>query len=124
MSAFLVALGGALGAVLRYLVDRWVQRRRDSPFPWGTLTVNVAGSALLGFLTGWALTGAQPDSVRTFAGIGLCGSLTTFSTFGYETLRLFGERARRYALANVAGTVLAGFTAAAVGLLISTAIWR
>jgi CrcB protein len=119
----LVALGGAAGSVLRYLTDRRVQRWRDSPFPWGTLTVNVAGSFVLGFLSGWLLHGAEPSSVRSLAAVGFCGGLTTFSTFGYETVRLFLEKTRLYAVLNVVVTVLAGLTSGALGLLLATAIW-
>ncbi|PRX51350.1 CrcB protein [Prauserella shujinwangii] len=111
-------LGGAAGAVLRYLVDRRVQRVHDSVFPWGTLTVNVVGSALLGVLAGWALRGTQPEAVHALLGTGLCGALTTFSTFGYETVRLLTERARRFAVANVLVTVVAGFAAAAAGITV------
>lgn len=119
MSVLLVAVGGAGGAVLRYLIDRRVQRRSGSDFPFGTLIVNVAGSAVLGFLAGLALAGHEPDAVRLAVGVGLCGSLTTYSTFGYETITLFTQRARLHAVLNVVVTVLAGFGAAALGLLLA-----
>lgn len=122
MTVLLVACGGAIGAPLRYLLDRRVQRSHDTPFPWGTLAVNIVGSFLLGVLTGLALAGAEPDAVRSFVGIGLCGALTTFSTFGYETVRLLTERARLYALVNVGVSVLAGFGAAGAGILLTVAI--
>ncbi|MPY97227.1 MAG: fluoride efflux transporter CrcB [Actinophytocola sp.] len=121
MTVLLVAAGGALGATLRYLIDQWAQRRSGSGFPYGTLTVNVLGSALLGLLAGLALDGASGDAVRSLVGIGLCGSLTTYSTFGYETVRLITEGARRHAVVNVVGTLLAGFAAAGAGLLLATA---
>ncbi|SFB39902.1 CrcB protein [Amycolatopsis marina] len=123
MTALLVAVGGALGAILRYLVDQRVRRSHRTLFPWGTLVANMTGSALLGVLAGWALAGGQPDTVRALVGVGLCGSLTTFSTFGYETVRLVSERARLHAVANVVVTVLAGFGAAATGLVAANAIW-
>ncbi|MPY77484.1 MAG: fluoride efflux transporter CrcB [Actinophytocola sp.] len=121
MTALLVAAGGALGATLRYLIDQWVQRRSGNGFPYGTLTVNVLGSALLGLLAGLTLTGAGGDAVRSLVGIGLCGSLTTYSTFGYETVRLVTDGARRHAVVNVVGTLLAGFAAAGAGLLLAAA---
>ncbi|MEU6645483.1 fluoride efflux transporter CrcB [Saccharomonospora sp. NPDC046836] len=124
MTVLLVMLGGAAGAVLRYVIDRRVQRSHDSVFPWGTLTVNITGSALLGLLTSWALAGGEPDAVRALLATGLCGSLTTFSTFGYETVRLLTDGARGYAMANVVVTVLAGFGAAGAGLVLGTAIWH
>lgn len=120
MTVLLVAIGGAVGANLRYLLDRRVQRFSNADFPWGTLTVNVLGSAVLGFLTALSLSHAQAGTVLAVLGTGLCGSLTTFSTFGYETVRLFGEGARLHAVTNVAVTVLAGFAAAGTGILTAT----
>lgn len=122
MTPALVALGGAAGSILRYLTDRRVQAWRDSPFPWGTLTVNVVGSFVLGFLSGWLLHGAEPSSVRALVAVGFCGGLTTFSTFGYETVRLFLEKTRLYAVVNVLVTVAAGLTSGALGLALATAI--
>ena len=123
MTLVLVALGGAVGSILRYLTDRRVQARRDSPFPFGTLTVNVAGSFLLGFLSGWLLHGAEPSSIRSLVAVGFCGGLTTFSTFGYETVRLVLEKTRLYAVLNVLVTVVAGLASGALGLLLATAVF-
>jgi len=117
-TVLLVALGAAVGAPLRYLTDRAVQARHDSVFPWGTFTVNVCGSLLLGFLT--ALP-ADP-SVTALLGTGFCGALTTYSTFSYETLRLVQQGARFYALLNVIASVVAGLGAAAIGLLLAQAV--
>ncbi|MDX3190096.1 fluoride efflux transporter CrcB [Streptomyces sp. MN03-5084-2B] len=123
MTLVLVALGGAAGSILRYLTDRRVQGWRDSPFPFGTLTVNIAGSFILGFLSGWLLHGAEPSSVRALVAVGFCGGLTTFSTFGYETVRLFLEKTRLYAVVNVLVTVAAGLTSGALGLLLATGVF-
>ncbi|MET9000837.1 fluoride efflux transporter CrcB [Amycolatopsis sp. NPDC004169] len=123
MTLVLVALGGAAGSILRYLTDRKVQQWRDSPFPFGTLTVNIAGSFILGFLSGWLLHGAEPSSVRALVAVGFCGGLTTFSTFGYETVRLFLEKTRLYAALNVLVTVFAGLASGALGLLLATAVF-
>ncbi|MFG2089640.1 MULTISPECIES: fluoride efflux transporter FluC [unclassified Spirillospora] len=112
MTVLLVALGAALGAPLRYLADRAVQARHDSVFPWGTLTVNVAGSFLLGFLAAVPVGGG----VTAFAGTGFCGALSTYSTFGYETVRLAEGGARLQALLNAAGSVAAGLGAAYCGM--------
>ncbi|TDC59898.1 fluoride efflux transporter FluC, partial [Streptomyces hainanensis] len=84
MNWLLVLAGGVVGAPLRYLTDRAVQSRHDAVFPWGTLTVNVTGCLVLGVLTGVA----PSESLRLLLGTGLCGALTTYSTFSYETLRL------------------------------------
>jgi len=123
VTTVLVLLGGAVGANLRYLLDRWVQRWHDSPFPWGTLAANVLGSLVLGFLAGAALFGVGSDGVRALLGVGLCGALTTFSTFGYETIGLFSEGARLYSVANVVISVLAGLGAASCGMLTAAAVW-
>ncbi|MFI6920253.1 fluoride efflux transporter CrcB [Nonomuraea spiralis] len=114
----LVALGAAVGAPARYLVDRAVQARHDSQFPWGTFTVNVAGSALLGFL----LALPTSDGMRALLGTGLCGALTTYSTFGYETLRLLQNGARTYAALNAAASVAAGLGAAWCGIALAQAV--
>ena len=121
MSFVFVALGAAVGAPLRYLVDRAVQGRHDSLFPWGTFTVNVIGSLILGVLVGGA--DAVPGAVMDLLGTGLCGALTTYSTFGYETIRLIEDRARFYALTNVVASIGAGLGAAVIGVSIAEAIW-
>ena len=110
MTLLLVLAGGALGAPLRYLVDQWVTARAGGPFPWGTLVVNVAGSFVLGVLAAGA-----PEWLLHAAGVGLCGALTTFSTFGFETVRLLEQGRVRLALLNVAGSLGFGLAAAALG---------
>lgn len=122
MIVVLVAAGGAAGACLRYILDRGVGHVAGSAFPWGTLVVNVLGSLVLGLLTGLAWSGVVSESVRLLVGTGLCGSLSTFSTFGYETVRLFGDGTRGYAVLNVAGTIVAGLSAAAAGLGLAAAL--
>jgi CrcB protein len=109
--ALLVALGAAAGAPLRYLVDRWISARSASPFPWGTFAVNVAGSLVLGALLG----AGAPQGVVLALGTGFCGALTTYSAFGYETVRLLEERAYLAAVLNMVGSVTAGVGAAAAG---------
>ncbi|HEY3506838.1 MAG TPA: fluoride efflux transporter CrcB [Actinocatenispora sp.] len=121
MTVLLVALGAAVGAPLRYLVDRAVQARHDSVFPWGTFTVNLAGSYLLGLLAGGAQ--AAPGPVMALAGTGLCGALTTYSTFSYETLRLLTTRARGLAVLNVLASLAGGLGAAYAGLATAAAVW-
>lgn len=123
MSWLLVAVGGMVGAPLRYLTDRAVQRRHDTVFPWGTFAANVAGCVVLGVLTGAAVSGAASDELRLFLGTGLCGALTTYSTFSYETLRLAEQGARLLAAANVAASVLACTAAAFGGVAAAEAVW-
>jgi len=121
---WLLVIGGAcLGAPLRYLTDRIVQARHDSVFPWGTLTVNLAGCLILGLLTGAAITGAASPPAQLLVGTGLCGALTTYSTFSYETLRLLQTGARFYAATNVIASVITGLGATYTGAALAQALW-
>ncbi|MCP2259447.1 CrcB protein [Streptoalloteichus tenebrarius] len=121
MSALLVVLGAAVGAPLRYLTDLWARDRFDAVFPWGTFLVNVVGSFVLGVVSGLALAGGAGEAVQALVGVGFCGALTTYSTFGYETVRLLEEGARRDALLNAAGSVLAGLASAVAGVALGQA---
>ena len=113
-----VALGAALGAPLRYVADRALQGRHDSPFPWGTFAVNVSGSAVLGFLIALPVSAAA----QAFLGTGFCGALTTYSTFGYETITLYRSGARTLSVLYVIASVLAGLGAAYCGMAFAQAI--
>ena len=115
MTALLVLTGGAIGAVARYLTDLSIQQRHGSRWPWGTWAVNVTGSAVLGVVGAAAAAGSLSPSAVTLVGTGICGALTTFSTFGYETLRLLEAGAVRSAVLNVLGSVLAGLLACGLG---------
>jgi len=117
MTAVLVFLGAAVGAPLRYLTDRLVRSRR---FPWGTLTVNLAGSLVLGVLAGAG--SALPQTVLSLAGTGFCGALTTYSTFSYDTLRLAEEKAYVHAAMNVIVTIVAGLSATALAYSTTNAL--
>jgi CrcB protein len=119
-----VALGAAVGAPLRYLTDRAVQARHDSVFPWGTFTVNVTGSFILGLLLRGVAVHAVPGSVNALLGTGFCGALTTYSTFGFETVRLLEDRLRAYAVLNVIASIVAGLGAAFCGIAVAEALWR
>jgi CrcB protein len=119
----LVIAGAVVGAPLRYLTDRAVQARHDTVFPWGTFAVNVVGCLVLGVVTGAVMGGAASPRVQLLLGTGLCGALTTYSTFSYETLRLAEEGARFYAAANVVASVVAGLGAAFVGAAVARAVW-
>ncbi|MEV5593124.1 fluoride efflux transporter CrcB [Streptomyces sp. NPDC052496] len=123
MNWLLVIAGAMVGAPLRFLTDRFVQARHDGGFPWGTFTVNVAGSLALGLLTGAVAAGAASPDLYLLLGTGLCGALTTYSTFSYETLRLASGGARWHAAANVAVSVAAGLGAVFAGVALARAMW-
>ncbi|MDW8804576.1 fluoride efflux transporter CrcB [Streptomyces scabiei] len=123
MNWLLVITGAAVGAPLRYLTDLAVQRRHDTVFPWGTFTVNVAGCLVLGLLTGAVTYGAASGSMQLLVGTGLCGALTTYSTFSYETMRLAETGAKFFAAVNVVASVVAGLGAAFVGVSVAEAVW-
>ncbi|MEV5955983.1 fluoride efflux transporter CrcB [Streptomyces sp. NPDC051987] len=123
MNWLLVVLGAMVGAPLRYLTDRAVQARHDSVFPWGTFVVNVTGCLVLGLLTGAVSAGAASAHLQLLLGTGLCGALTTYSTFSYETLRLTETGAGLYAAANVVASLAAGLGAAFAGAAIARTVW-
>jgi CrcB protein len=120
VTVLFVAIGAAVGAPLRYLTDRSVQARHNHGFPWGTFTVNMVGSFILGVLT--AAAAAFGPVITTLIGLGFCGALTTYSTFSYETLRLLEDDAPLKAVANIAGSVLLGVAAAAAGWSVGYAL--
>lgn len=123
MNWLLVVAGGMAGAPLRYLADRAVQARHDSVLAWGTFTANVTGCLLLGLLTGAALAGAASSGLLLLLGTGLCGALTTYSTFSYEALRLAQDGAGRLAAAQVAAGVATGLTATLAGVALGRALF-
>jgi fluoride exporter len=122
MTLLLVAIGAAVGAPLRYLTDLFIQARHDTIFPWGTLTVNIVGSLIFGVLMGLATTGRLDPVILSVLGPGFCGGLTTYSTFGYETLRLAEDGSRFLAGVNIAVSLLAGLGAAFIGVAIAAAL--
>ncbi|WP_153812078.1 fluoride efflux transporter CrcB [Streptomyces sp. SUK 48] len=123
MNWLLVIAGAVVGAPLRYLTDRTVQSRHDTVFPWGTFTVNVVGSLVLGLITGVVVAGGVSSDFQLLIGTGLCGALTTYSTFSYETLRLAEDGARFFAAANVVASIVAGLGAAFLGAALAQSLW-
>ncbi|MBS41501.1 MAG: fluoride efflux transporter CrcB [Rhodospirillales bacterium] len=82
-----IGLGGALGALLRYFITSMIFNQLGNQFPWGTLTVNLLGCALLGFLiTIFSYSWSSSEEIRSFFNIGLIGALTTFSAFSIEVV--------------------------------------
>ena len=113
-----IAAGGAIGALLRYWVSTAVQSRTASVFPYGTLTVNVVGSLLIGFLYILLIERlAAGPAVRAFMLIGVLGAFTTFSTFSIETLNLMESGQLGKALVNMLASVIVCVSAAGLGVL-------
>ena len=115
MTVAMVLLGGAIGAPMRYLTDLYVQSKHDSVFPWGTFTVNVLGSLVLGITAAVVNDVGPPAWVMALIGTGFCGALTTFSTFGFETVRLLEEGSVLTAVANCMAGLTVGLGACAGG---------
>lgn len=112
-----VAGGGAVGALVRFAVTAWAQTHLGASFPWGTLIVNVCGCFLLGALA--AFTQLYPSWSPVTArllGVGFLGALTTFSTFGVETIRAYLEGQPGIAALNVLANLLAGLSAVLLGI--------
>ncbi|RMH62535.1 MAG: fluoride efflux transporter CrcB [Zetaproteobacteria bacterium] len=102
-----VALGGACGAVLRWLLASTIQRAVSGAFPWGTFAVNALGSFLLGFLFVWFVERSTVGEMgRLAVTVGMLGAFTTFSTYSLESVRLMQEGAWGLALGNIAGQVV------------------
>ena len=115
----MVGLGGFFGAISRYWLGGWVQRRFGEGFPLGTLTVNLVGCFLIGLAMHLALNKEWVSpNLRFLVVVGFLGSLTTFSTFGYDTLHLLEKGAWRQCLASVLANVLVGLIAVVLGRLV------
>ena len=118
-----VALGGAIGALLRYqsgrLITYWLGVAAVTAFPWATLMVNVVGSLFMGVLAGFlARHGSGGEQWRLFIGVGVLGGFTTFSSFSLEMMLLI-ERGQAFeALTYALVSLLAGLTALYLGLII------
>ncbi len=121
-----VALGGALGSVIRYLLSTWTQTvSRSIDFPYGTLTVNLIGCFVIGFLSYLAeARGAFTVESRALVFIGILGGFTTFSSFGNETINLLRDGESLNALANVGANVIFGLILVWLGRTVAYWIWR
>jgi CrcB protein len=113
----LVAVGGAVGSLLRYVASGIAVRWLGVDFPYGTLLVNVAGSFLIGLVQALALDAhAIPEPARLFLSVGVMGGFTTYSAFAYETVRLVELELWGRALANVLVTTVVCVGVCALGL--------
>ena len=121
MNLIYVFLGGGVGAVCRSLVTTQIGMRLGTFFPFGTLTVNVVGSLLMGLIMGALAvlartSGLLPEQVRLLLTVGFLGGFTTFSSFSLETLTLLRGGSYALAVVNIGANVLLGLLAAGVGV--------
>ena len=115
-----VAVGGAAGAVGRFLVYRVSAAHLGAAFPYGTLIVNVVGSLILGIVAGLSASRmGLPPAIQLAAGVGFCGAFTTFSTFAVDTLN---RESLGMGLLNVTLNNVLSIAAAAIGLYLTTTV--
>ena len=112
----LIGLGGAVGAAVRYSINEIAIRFTSGAFPVGTLVANLAGCFMIGMLLGSGL-GEKSEALRLGFGVGFLGALTTFSTFGADTITRIDEGQWGIALLNVAANVLLGLTCVVLGMV-------
>jgi CrcB protein len=125
MRLLLVMAGGGFGSVARYLTAVWMVERFGAAFPWGTLTVNVAGSFLIGLVATLADEfGSIGPQTRVFLIVGVLGGFTTFSSFSLETLRLVERGELVWAVLNAAGNLLLSLAATVLGIAAGRALER
>ena len=122
MNIILIAIGGALGAVARYLMMNLIGHNLGNNFPYATVIVNVSGSLAMGLLIGW-LANAIPQNasdIRLFLAVGVLGGYTTFSSFSLDAITLF----ERGELAAMAIYILSSVCLSLIGLLVGLYIVR
>ena len=119
MNVLLIALGGAIESVGRYLMGAWFQGMVGNPgFPWGTFMVNVIGPFLIGVAFGLSKDGPLSSQAWTLVVIGALGGYTTFSTFALETLEQFADGRVGGGLLNAFGQLAVGLVAAYLGVIV------
>jgi fluoride exporter len=124
-SYLLIALGSAIGGIARYWCSGLVAQRAGEVFPWGTLTVNVIGSLLIGALAAMSESQGRwylDPGTRQFLMIGVLGGFTTFSSFSLQTLNLLQDGEWMYASANVVMSVTACLFAVWLGFAITASL--
>jgi CrcB protein len=118
---FGMALGGAVGTLARYWLGGLAQRY-SAFFPYGTLTINVTGSLLLGFLVRYMLATPASPALRAALTIGFCGGFTTFSTFSFEAAALIESGSTGRAVAYMTASVVLSLAATFAGFAIARAV--
>jgi len=119
-----IGLGGFLGAILRFSIVGWVGRATTTAFPWGTLSVNILGSFLIGFLFLYFQQSNLSPTQKALLITGLLGALTTFSTFSLDTVLLMGKELYFKALSNVLLNVVLSLSATLLGMWTFRKLWH
>jgi len=118
-----VAAGGIAGAICRFLVGKFTARHYSAAFPVATLFINFSGSLLIGFFLVWTSERVLADPRwRLLIAVGFCGAYTTFSSYAFESLKLFEQGATRLAILNVAVNNLAALAAVVLGAVLARRI--
>ncbi|MEN8125094.1 MAG: fluoride efflux transporter CrcB [Bacteroidota bacterium] len=112
----LIGIGSFIGGVLRYLTTLFVQTKFLSTFPFGTLTVNILGSLIIGIVFGLSEKMNLSPEWRLFLATGICGGFTTFSAFSFETLAMLQDGQYFYGLGYVGLSILFGLLAVFLGM--------
>jgi len=122
----LIGTGGFLGSILRYLISSYVQQlSKSTPFPFGTLAVNVLGCAAIGFLAELAdQRGVISGETRAFLIVGILGGFTTFSAFGNETMTLLRNGELLLAGGNIVSHTILGLAAVWLGYSTAYLLWK
>lgn len=119
----IIALGGSLGAILRYLIGLYSAKLLGTTFPYGTLIVNVVGSFVLSFFMVLFLEKLSMDPLwRLFVAVGFCGSFTTLSSITYETISIFIEGDYLRAILNISLNFILPFFSAIAGIILAKII--
>jgi CrcB protein len=118
----LVGGGGFLGSIARYLTVRSVDEKLNALIPYGTLTVNILGSFLIGLLYGWLSRREGGESIRLLLGTGFCGGFTTYSAFALENVTLWQQKLLTPSLLYILATLILGFLVVAAGIFIARSI--
>jgi CrcB protein len=115
----IVGAGGFAGSVARFLSQQFIARQYPSSFPWGTLIVNITGCFIIGLIYALSEKGnlISPE-MRLLLATGFCGGFTTFSSFAYENITLMRDGELLYAFLYVVSSIIIGFLATYIGVLI------
>lgn len=122
LNVLYVAIGGAFGSVMRYLIGMFIGRHVGNEFPYSTLIINISGSVLMGLLVGWLgrVLPSNAGDLRLLLAIGILGGYTTFSSFSLDAITLFEEGK----ITAMAGYIVLSVTLSLAGLIAGLYIMR